>query len=152
VYNANKLEFTTQYLYKDNNVLALMNDRWKMFDANGVRVTDPEQLKAMNANTKYWTPPAGNYFLHSFAIEDGSFLRLSNLTLGYSLPEDLLLRSKAFSKLRVYMTANNLWTITGYSGYDPEANTRRATPLTPGVDYAAYPRSRYLLAGVNVTF
>jgi len=152
VYNANKIEFTTQYLYRDNNMLALMNDRWKMFDDNGVQVTDPEQLKALNANTKYWTPPVGQYFLHSFAIEDGSFLRINNLTLGYTLPETLLMRTKILSKVRVYGTVNNLLTITGYSGYDPEANTRRSNPLTPAVDYAAYPRSRYILGGVNVTF
>jgi TonB-linked SusC/RagA family outer membrane protein len=152
VYNANKLEFTTAYQYKDNNMLALMNDRWKWFDDNGVKVTDPDQLKAMNVNTKYWTPSAGQYFLHSFAIEDGSFLRISNITLGYSLPESLLRKMNIFSKFRVYATVNNLWTITGYSGFDPEANTRRSNPLTPAVDYAAYPRSRFILAGVNVSF
>lgn len=152
VYNANKLEFTTQYLYRDNNMLSLMNDRWKWYDDNGQLVTDPEQLAAMNQNTKYWTPAGGQYFLHSFAIEDGSFLRISNLTLGYSLPESLLQKTRVVSKMRVYATVNNLLTITGYSGYDPEANTRRNNPLTPAVDYAAYPRSRFILGGVNVTF
>jgi hypothetical protein len=133
-------------------MLSLMNDRWKWYDENGVRVNDPEALKKLNANTQYWTPPAGQYFLHSFAIEDGSFLRISNLTLGYTLPQSLLKRTKAISQFRVYATVNNLLTITGYSGYDPEANTRRSSPVTPGVDYAAYPRSRFILAGVNVTF
>jgi TonB-linked SusC/RagA family outer membrane protein len=152
VYNANKIEFTTQYLYRDNNMLELMNDRWKWFDADGERVTDPAALGKLNENTKYWTPPGGPYFLHSFAIEDGSFLRISNLTLGYSIPQELLKRTKVFSQFRVYATVNNLLTITGYSGYDPEANTRRGNPLTPGVDYAAYPRSRYILAGVNIAF
>jgi TonB-dependent starch-binding outer membrane protein SusC len=152
VYNANKLEFTTTYQYKDNNMLALMNDRFKLFDDNGVKVTDPAQLAAMNANAKYWTPSLGNYFLHSFAIEDGSFLRVSNVTIGYSLPQSLLNKIRVFSKFRVYATVNNLHTFTKYTGYDPEANTRRSNPLTPGVDYAAYPRSRFLLAGVNVAF
>jgi len=152
VYNANKLEFTTQYLYRDNNMLTSMNDRFKWFDDNGVRVTDPETLRAMNANATMWTPPGGAYFLHSYAIEDGSFLRISNVTLGYSLPENLIRRSRVFSNFRIYATVNNLLTITNYTGYDPEANTRRSNPLTPAVDYAAYPRSRYILAGVNVTF
>jgi TonB-dependent starch-binding outer membrane protein SusC len=152
VYNANKIEFTTQYLYKDNNMLSLMNDRWKWYDDNGALVSDPDQLRKLNVDTKYWTPPVGQYFLHSFAIEDGSFLRISNVTLGYTLPQSLVKRTKAISQLRVYGTVNNLLTITGYSGYDPEANTRRGNPLTPGVDYAAYPRSRFILAGVNVTF
>ncbi|AXY75663.1 TonB-dependent receptor [Paraflavitalea soli] len=152
VYNANKIEFTTQYLYRDNNMLAIMNDRWKWYDENGLKVNDPAQLSKLNAETKYWTPPGGQYFLHSFAIEDGSFLRISNVTLGYSVPQSLLKRTKVFSQFRVYATVNNLATLTGYSGFDPEANTRRSNPLTPGVDYAAYPRSRYILAGINVTF
>jgi TonB-dependent starch-binding outer membrane protein SusC len=152
VYNANKIEFTTQYLYRDNNMLSLMNERWQWYDDGGQLVTNPEQLAAMNQDAKYWTPPGGQYFLHSFAIEDGSFLRISNLTLGYSLPESLLQRTGVISKFRVYATVNNLMTITGYSGYDPEANTRRGNPLTPSVDYAAYPRSRFILGGVNVTF
>ena len=152
VYNANKIEFTSQYLYKDNNMLAIMNDRWKWFNEEGVRVTDPEQLAAMNKDAKYWTPAGGQYFLHSFAIEDGSFLRISNMTLGYSLPQNVIQKTRVLKNFRMYATVNNLMTITGYSGYDPEANTRRRTPLTPGVDYAAYPRSRYMLAGVNITF
>ncbi|CAH0194163.1 MULTISPECIES: TonB-dependent receptor [unclassified Pedobacter] len=152
VYNANKIEFTSQYNVKDNNLLAVMNDRWQNFDANGVKLTDPALLTAMNANTSLWTPTGGNYALTSYAIESGSFLRISNLTLGYSLPQALIRKTGFISKLRVYGTVNNLYTITGYTGYDPEANTRRSNPLTPGIDYAAYPRSRYILAGINMVF
>jgi TonB-linked SusC/RagA family outer membrane protein len=151
-YNANKIEFTSQYNVKDNNLLAVMNNRWKNFDDNGVRVTDPATLSSMNANTTMWTPTTGNYTLTSYAVENGSFLRISNVTLGYSLPKKLISRTGVISKLRVYGTVNNLYTITGYSGYDPEANTRRSNPLTPGIDYAAYPRSRYILAGINLIF
>jgi TonB-linked SusC/RagA family outer membrane protein len=150
VYNANKMEFTTQYQYRDNNMLTVVKDRWKNFDDNGVRVTDPNALKALNANTTFWTPSTGNYTLTSYAIESGSYLRITNLTLGYTLPQSLLKRTGVFSRFRVYATVNNLATITGYTGYDPEANTRRGTPLTPGVDYAAYPRSRYILAGLEI--
>jgi len=152
VYNANKLEFTSQYLYRDNNMLSLMNDRWKWFDDNGQLVTNPDELTALNADTKYWTPTSGAYFLHSFGIEDGSFLRISNVTLGYTLPESIIQKARVISKMRIYATVNNLHTFTNYTGYDPEANTRRNSPLTPSVDYAAYPRSRYILGGINVTF
>jgi TonB-linked SusC/RagA family outer membrane protein len=153
VYNANKVEFTTNYNgYVDNNMLAVVKNRWQNFDANGVRVTDPVQLAALNANTTFWTPSLGNYALTSYDIEDGSFLRISNVTIGYSLPQSFLNRTRVFSRFRVYATVNNLYTITGYSGYDPEASTRRSNPLTPGVDYAAYPRSRYILAGLDVSF
>ena len=55
-------------------------------------------------------------------------------------------------KLRVYMTGTNLFCLTKYSGYDPEVDTRRSTPLTPGVDCSAYPKSRGYVVGVNITF
>lgn len=151
-YNANKTEFTGQYLYKDNNMLAVVKDRWKFYDEQGKKVTDPGVLKSMNANTTFWTPPGGQYILTSYAIENGAFLRLSNITIGYSLPRELLQKTKVFSRFRIYATVNNLHTFTSYTGYDPEANTRRSNPLTPGVDYAAYPRSRYMLAGIEVSF
>lgn len=150
-YNANRTEFTGQYLYKDNNMLAEVANRWKWYDDKGQKVTEPTQLAEMNKNTSFWTPPGGQYILTSYAIEDGSFLRISNVTLGYSLPQGLITRTGIFSRFRVYATVNNLYTFTKYSGYDPEANTRRS-PLTPGVDYAAYPRSRYVLAGIEVSF
>ncbi len=152
VYNANKVEFTSQFNVKDNNLLATMNDRWKNFNENGVKVTDPALLTAMNAGTTMWTPTPGNYVLTSYAVEDGSYLRITNVTLGYTLPTNLVKRSGFISKVRVYGTVNNLFTITGYTGYDPEANTRRSNPLTPGIDYAAYPRSRFILAGINLVF
>jgi TonB-linked SusC/RagA family outer membrane protein len=152
VYNANKIEYTGQYNYRDNNVLDIMENRWKWYDDNGQLVTDPAQLATMNANTEYWTPSRGQYTPQSFAIEDGSFLRISNITLGYTFPDKWLKKTRIISKFRIYGTVNNLYTFTNYSGFDPEANTRRSTPLTPGVDFAAYPRSRFFLAGLNITF
>ena len=117
----------------------------------GEVVNDPDELAALNENATIWKPPEGNYLFHSWAIEDGSFLRINNVTLGYSLPESLL--NKIYiKKLRIYATANNLYTFTRYSGYDPEVNTRRDTPMTPGVDYSAYPRSRIIILGLNLTF
>lgn len=151
VYNANKIEFTSQFNMRDNNLLATMNNRWRNFE-NGVQITDPTKLTAMNANTTMWTPTLGDYTLTSYAVEDGSFLRVSNVTLGYTLPNKFIKRSNLISKLRVYATVNNLLTITGYKGYDPEASTRRSNPFTPGVDYAAYPRNRFILAGINMVF
>ncbi|WP_211309806.1 TonB-dependent receptor [Mucilaginibacter yixingensis] len=152
-YNANTAEFTTNYNgYLDNNMLAVVANRWKMYDNQGVRVTDPTQLAAMNANTSFWTPTVGNYILTSYDIEDASYIRINNVSLSYSLPQKFLTRTHIFSRFRVYATVNNLYTITGYKGYDPEASTRRSNPLTPGVDYSAYPRSRYFSAGLDVSF
>jgi hypothetical protein len=89
--------------------------------------------------------------LHSWAIEDGSFLRLNTLTVGYTLPAKFT-KKAGMSNLRMYITAYNLHVFTNYSGYDPEVDTRRNPPLTPGVDYSAYPKSRSFIAGFNVTF
>ena len=75
---------------------------------------------------------------------------MNNLTFGYSLPAALLNKIKV-RRLRVYGTLNNIAVLTNYSGADPEVNTQRYSPLTPGVDYSAYPRSRSYILGINLT-
>jgi TonB-dependent starch-binding outer membrane protein SusC len=152
VLNANKLEFSSGYTV-NSNLLSEMSGRWRNVNDAGEVVTDPAELTALNANATIWSPltTASSFYVHSWAVEDGSFVRLNNLTLGYTLPSSVLSKLR-ISKFRVYGTANNLFVITNYSGYDPEANTRRNSPLTPGVDYAAYPRSKAYLVGVNLTF
>ncbi len=151
VYNANKLEFTSGYTV-NSNLLATMNNRWKTIDNDGNVVTDPGQLAKLNEGATLWQPlrSASSFYVHSWAIEDGSFLRINNLTFGYTLPTRLTEKAKIKS-LRFYGTVNNLAIFTNYTGYDPEVNTRRSTPLTPGVDYSAYPRSRAFIFGVNLS-
>lgn len=83
-------------------------------------------------------------------IEDGSFLRLKTVSLGYNLPTPLLKRAK-IQGIRVYAAAQNLVTWTNYSGVDPEVSVRN-TALTPGFDWSAYPKARTLTLGINVTF
>ena len=150
-YNANSIEFSSAYKAVGNNMLAKFANRWKTFDANGQYMTDWNEIAAANVNAKTYAPTRGNYILRSDVIEDGSFLRVTNISLGYSMPKRLLDYS-VFSSFRIYATVNNLYTFTKYSGFDPEASTRRISPLTPGVDYSAYPRSRYMLIGLNVGF
>ncbi|MBT2558776.1 TonB-dependent receptor [Hymenobacter sp. ISL-91] len=150
VYNANKIEFTSNTANTAfNNVLGEMGDRYRLIEADGSAITTLDRLREVNQNASIWTPTR-SYFLHSWAVEDGSFLRINNLTLGYTLPKLLTQRAKV-NNLRFYVTASNLYTFTKYSGYDPEVNTRRSSPLTPGVDYAAYPRSRAFLFGLNLS-
>ncbi len=151
ILNANKLEFTSGYT-ANANLLATMNDRWRNVNDAGVVVTDPVALAELNKNAKIWSPLTSNssFFVNSYAVEDGSFLRINNVTLGYTLPTDLLKRAK-INKMRLYATVNNLAVFTKYSGYDPEVNTRRTTGTTPGVDYSAYPRSRAFIFGINFT-
>lgn len=76
-------------------------------------------------------------------IEDGSYLRLKNLQIGYTLPKKITEKFYC-SRLRIYMTASNLFTLTKYSGYDPEVGS--------GVDYGNYPQSRTFTFGLNATF
>ena len=154
IYNANKIEFTSSRRYYRRNFITMMDssNRWTNIDwTTGEVITDPEQLAAVNANTTMWSPNIGRAVLTDWAVEDGSFLRLSSATIGYTLPESVASKIRAKS-LRVYLTGGNLFCLTRYSGYDPEVDTRRETPLTPGVDYSAYPKSRSIVAGINLTF
>ena len=82
-------------------------------------------------------------------VEDGSYLRISTITLGYTFPKKWL--SKAFiSNLRLYCTLNNPFTITNYSGYDPEVS-KESSILTPGIDDSSYPRSKGFVFGINLS-
>ena len=151
IYNANKIEWTDG-AFSNLNMLEIMKDRWTNIGANGQVVTDPTELKALNANAKIWSPVrVQRWWLHSWAVEDGSYLRINNLTLGYSIPKKLMNKIK-IANIRFYGTVNNLATLTRYSGFDPDVTSRRTDPLTPGVDFAAYPRAKTWLFGVNVTF
>ncbi len=151
IYNANKIEWTDG-AFGNLNMLNTMKDRWTNINAAGQVVTDPAELTALNANAKIWSPVrVQRWWLHSWAVEDGSYLRFNNITLGYTLPKKLLSKIR-ISNIRFYGTVNNLATITNYSGYDPDVTARRSDPLTPGVDFAAYPRAKTWLFGVNVTF
>jgi TonB-linked SusC/RagA family outer membrane protein len=155
IYNANKLYFTglnSNRLHK--NLLAFMNSDnafTYMDKTTGLLVSDPDQLKEMNKNANIWSAGTTATPLHSWGVEDGSFLRLNNITLGYSLPKSLLTKLK-IEQLRIYVTGYNLWIWTNYTGFDPEVDTRRTIPTTPGVDWCAYPRSRTYNVGLNLTF
>lgn len=155
VYNANKIEFTTanrNSQYRNLSTEMASGVRWTNIDpATGALVTDPAQLEALNANTTMWSPFMTRYVFSDWAVEDGSFLRLNTLTLGYTLPEDAVSKV-GLDRLRFYVSGYNVALWTKYSGLDPENSTRRRTPLTPGVDYSAYPRSRQFVFGVNLNF
>ena len=134
VYNATRM-YLTQTRNERLNLLSEVADRWS----------------PTNASTK--VPSAQGYVAYDITsrfIEDASFLRLKNITIGYTLPE-LLTRRFYVSKLRIYATAQNLFCLTNYSGYDPEVSTL-SSPLTPGFDWGAYPKSRVFTMGVELQF
>ncbi len=153
VYNANKIEYTSTSRYPYRNMIDIMaeGNRWTNIDENGQLVNDAATLEAMNANTTMWSPYMARYVLSDWAVEDGSFLRLNTLTLGYTVPKALT-QKVHIQNLRLYATANNVFVLTDYSGFDPEVSTRRKTPLTPGVDYSPYPKSRQFIFGLNLNF
>ncbi len=134
VYNATRM-FTTQSQDERSNQLAEVADRWTAAHASNSVPSATGYIK---------------YQLYSRFIEDGSFLRLKNVTLGYTFPEKWT--NKIYvSKLRVYATAQNLFTLTHYSGYDPEVSMN-SSPLMPGLDWSAYPKSRVLTFGLELNF
>jgi hypothetical protein len=155
VYNANKIEFTTSNQngeYRNLSTEMADGKRWTNLNVEtGELVKDPTALAALNANTTMWSPFMSRFVFSDWAVEDASFLRLNTLTLGYTSPASLI-NALGISKLRFYLTGTNIFVWTKYSGPDPEVSTRRNTPLTPGVDYSAYPRSRQLVFGLNLSF
>ena len=154
VLNATKL-INSKVGRENNNALNVMNssERWMTINAQGELVTDPEELAAMNAGktvASYADNEEGDKYIHSWGVEDASFLKLTNITLGYTFPKQWVAKL-GLSKLRLYATGYNLATWTPYSGFDPEVSNMKS-PLTPGVDYGAYPRSRSFIFGLNVAF
>ncbi|AGA79321.1 SusC/RagA family TonB-linked outer membrane protein [Echinicola vietnamensis] len=166
VYNTGKIQYNQFRRVTYGNMLTTMSseNRYTYLDVDGTYtgtpgeiVTDLGQLEEMNAGKNIWSHNSygiAGAVIHSWAIEDGSFIRLNNLTVGYSLPTELISRI-GLSQFRIYATGNNLKLWTDYTGYDPEVSTSRSSSysaLTPGVDYSSFPRSRSYTVGVNVTF
>jgi len=101
-----------------------------------------------NPNNEYaGVLQAGRLPITDRFIEDGSYLRCKNITLGYVLPA-----IKGIQRARVYLSANNLFTVTNYTGYDPEVNTYGGQNTAIGIDNLVYPSSRSFLGGLQVTF
>ena len=83
-------------------------------------------------------------------MQDGDYIRLQNITLGYDFKR--LISWKGLSKLRLYVQAQNLFTLTKYKGYDPEVNAFGGDSVAQGVDYGTYPQSRAVIFGLNIEF
>ena len=165
VYNVNSL--INMYGNKDTgagaNKLAFVKDCYQIYDIqNGelVPVVDPDALDALNAGAKYGVPYMENGTVLSTFVENASFLRLNTLTIGYTFPKAWT-QKIGMQRARIYATAGNLFTITGYSGIDPEVNadpnkstTAANTGNYPllGMDYGTYPRARTFTFGVNISF
>ena len=135
VFNATRL-YSTQTKKERTNLLAEVADRWT----------------PTNASNK--VPSTEGYVngeVYSRFVEDGSYLRLKNITLGYTFPVEWT-RKFYVQKLRLYASAQNLFCLTKYTGYDPEVSTFSGSPMTPGVDWGAYPKTRVFTFGVDLSF
>ncbi|MET4075684.1 TonB-dependent receptor [Hymenobacter sp. UYCo722] len=131
VYNLNRY-ITESALYSTTNGTTRILGRW-----TGPN-TSNDVPRAINGD------PNNNLRVSTHYIEDGSYVRLKNLTFGYTLPRSVLSRISA-SQIRLYVTAQNLATLTKYTGFDPEVSAS-------GVDLGIYPQTRVFMGGINVGF
>jgi TonB-dependent starch-binding outer membrane protein SusC len=120
-------------------------------------VADRYRSEAQPGNGKVYRASRGgtqsnSTRLSTFYLQDGSYFRCTNITLGYNFPAISAITKNAISGLRLYASVNNAFTITNYLGYNPEVDYNRGSNLTPGVDYGMYPLVRSVNLGARVTF
>ena len=156
IYNANKQSLTTYSLFE--NIPTEFSNYYRVIDPvtgkqaalnrmNELNPTSAGRLWGLTKNNKEW-----GFYPSSYFVEDGSYLRLAQITLGYTLPKQWL-KKFMISNARIYFTANNVATLTGYSGYDPEVKAAKDNVVcTPGYDSSSYPRSRSYVVGLNLSF
>ena len=158
VWNLNKVRYYGPYLGNMNS-FSEMAGRFTLIDpATGKETTDLERLAELNPNqhdkTMLWSLSSYNNYSVSCPMdlfaEDGSYLRLNTITLGYTLPKSLTRKAK-IENLRFYVTLNNIHTFTKYSGYDPEVSTS-GSAINQGVDSSSFPRTKGCVIGVNMNF
>lgn len=135
------LRYHTEGMTRLFNASTAVLDRWTPTNTN----TDVPRAVS--------TDPNRNARASSRFIEDGSYLRIKSLSIGYNFPSTVL-KTNLISNLRVYVSSQNLLTITGYSGYDPEIAVRTGlnSSLGAGIDYGQFPQPRTLFGGIQVTF
>lgn len=137
VLNANRLFFDSGFQKKrELNQYASYAGRWTSENPN--------------SDIPAATNSSSNLVISSRVVEDASFLRLKTVTLGYTVPKNFLKRFRV-DNARLYVAAQNLWTLTDYSGYDPEVSVRDGG-LTPGLDFSSYPRAFSVSFGINLGF
>ncbi|MDF2186843.1 TonB-dependent receptor [Paraflavitalea sp. CAU 1676] len=145
VFNASRIE--TEGMYDSKNQSTNVLRRW----TSAGQTTDIPRATGGSAGA-----PAGydnnyNSIVSSRFIEDGSYLRLKALTLSYKFSNNLIQKA-GFSRLNLYVTGQNLFTITNYSGFDPEVSQNNPNGPAMGIDYGTYPQSRTFIFGISADF
>ena len=133
IINANKYMFERYYM-PNSNMFASYINRWTPENPNS-------DIPRINEGS-------GGYY-STYGIEDGSYLRLKTVTLGYNMPKKIA-NKLYLQNVRIFVSGQNLWTWTKYTGMDPEVSTRNNV-LTPGFDFSAYPRARTFSIGLNMS-
>ena len=111
-----------------------------------------DALDEINANATEPNPVVDQFALTNKYVEDGSYLRLSSINIGYTLPQPILDKAH-MTTMRIFFTASNLFCVTKYSGADPEVDTRsKVNPMATGVDFSAFPKNRSFNFGLTVGF
>jgi TonB-linked SusC/RagA family outer membrane protein len=163
------VNFTGSYRNFDLTVFLQGTQGNKIY--NGTKVISQGMLRLFNASTDVlnaWTPtntntdipravsgdPNNNSRTSDRFVEDGSYLRLKNLSLGYALPAGALqsLTKGTLTTVRFYVAAQNLLTFTKYTAYDPEIGSRFGNQLTSGIDYGQFPAARTVMLGLQLGF
>lgn len=122
-------------------VSSLFKNYWK---------SEAEPGDGMTFRPTYAAYQGNNPIITSWLVEDGSFVRIRNVALGYRFPQ---LFNGAIKNARLYVNVENLYTFTNYKGYNPEVNTVEGTDnLTPGMDFGTFPMTRTITLGLNITF
>ena len=116
-------------------------------DINNVRVKNP----GTTIPRAHWADPNQNTRISDRYIEDGSFLRIKNVTLGYNIPASFISKY-GIQALKVYTNIQNLYTFTKYTGFDPEIGQDTLDPYVYGLDNGRYPSPRIFSLGLNITF
>ncbi|NJN24611.1 MAG: TonB-dependent receptor [Cyclobacteriaceae bacterium] len=141
-------EILNTNLYDLEGMSRLFNSGTAVLDRWTPQNTDTNIPRAVTSD------PNNNARISSRYVEDGSYMRVKNLTVGYTIPSEGLnsFANGAIKNVRIYLSANNLLTFTNYSGYDPEIGARDNASLATGVDYGQYPQPRTILGGIQIGF
>lgn len=145
IFNASRIE--TEGMYDSKNQTTKVLRRWT---AAG-QITDIPRATGGSAGAPSGYSNDYNTFVSSRFIEDGSYLRLKALTLSYKFGNNLLQKA-GISRMSFYVTAQNLFTITNYTGFDPEVSQNSPNGPGMGIDYGTYPQARSFIFGITADF
>src|SRR5690606_6205644 len=140
VYNHTRAYFDNDGLYEAFNSMVLP-EGWTRWEKEGDNATHPKPIVGGNKESNQ---PSSRY------LENGSYIRLRNVRLGYNLPQEIASRMR-LSRVHLFLSADNLWTATNFSGPDPEVSLSQVN-LSSGMSDFKYPVSRKFLFGINLTF